>query len=435
MTRILPFIPFLFVCLAILWFVLGIWMLIAPEKAFRKRNKKKDPTPKDIVETRISGIVNLAIAMVLMLTFRIDVGLLDKPELVSWSENQAARQDYENMIGNFLDQTVIPGMVVGIVDENGSYLYSYGYHGVDKQKITQDTIFEIGSMSKVFTGLLLAEAVDSGSAALDDPIRSCIPQEFITGQAFYDQITLAHLTTHTSGLPRQPPALDFTAGSLISGLTGGNPYGKVTREKVFSYLGRTAAPKSIGTDFNYSNYGVGLLGACLSSQKGLSYEETLRRTITDPLEMTNTAIQLDQEQATLFVPGYRGYLRLGRLVLGIKNTPWLMGEGLAGAGGIRSSGADMLKFLEACISEELDFIPLAKKPIFRIDETSEIAMGWIVEQNLAGNQTVIWHNGQTGGFNSYIALFADQPRGVFVIANTNINIQKLGEEILAALGD
>jgi len=437
MTKILPYIPFLFLFIALYWLISGGWMLIFPEKAIKKHNKKKKaPTQKDIIWTRVIGAGNVVVAILLLFTFKIDVGWLDRPELATWSENQNTPQNYEPIINSFLDENVIPGMVVGIVDESGSYLFSYGYQGVNaRQKITPDTIFEIGSLSKVFTGLLLAEAVDSGSANLDDPIRSCIPQEFITGQPFYDQITLAHLTTHTSGLPRVPQALDFTIQSAIASFTGGNPYEKVTREKVFSYLSQTTPPQSIGTDWSYSNYGVGLLGTCLSGKKGLSYEETLRSIITGPLEMTHTTVHLDQVQEALYVPGYRGYLRLGRLVVGIENQPWLMGEGLVGAGGIRSSGADMLKFLNACISEELDFTSLATQPIFRIDDEADMGMGWLLARDVLENQTVILHDGQTGGFNSYMAFVKDKPYGVFVIANTNVNIQSLGEEILLALGD
>ncbi|MBN2003393.1 MAG: beta-lactamase family protein [Anaerolineae bacterium] len=436
MTRILPYFSFFFLFLGFYCLISGVWLILFPEKANKKRGKKQaEPTQKDIVITRIVGVVNSFVGALLLLTCKIDVGLLDKPALVAWSENQDASQDYAAIINGFLDKTVIPGMVVGIVDENGSHLFSYGYQGVNAQKaINPDTIFEIGSLSKVFTGLLLAEAVDSGSAALDDPIRSCIPQEFVADKAFYDQITLAHLTTHTSGLPRLPQTLDYTIGSFIPNFTGGNPYKNVTREKLFAYLSRTT-PKASGADWSYSNYGVGLLGVCLSGKKGLSYEETLRSVIADPLEMSDTTIHLDPEQEAVFAPGYRGYLRLGRFVFGIRNKPWLVGEGLVGAGGIRSSGADMLKFLQACIAEEPDFIALSKEPIYRINDESDMGMGWLVDRSLAENQTVIWHDGQTGGFNSYLAFFADKPYGVFVVANTNVNIAHLGEDILLALGD
>lgn len=437
MIKILPYMPFLFVCFALYLIISGGWKSIFPEKAAMKRGKgKTEPTQKDIGKMRIAGVGYVVFGILWMLTFRLDVGLLDKPELVSWSENQNTQPEYAPIISTFLENNVIPGMVVAVVDEDGSYIFSYGYQGVDKhKKITPDTIFEIGSISKVFTGLLLAEAVDSGAVTLETPIRSCVPAEFDAGQEFYDQITLGHLTTHTSGLPRLPKTLDFTIRGYMAGWSGGNPYAKVTREKLFTYLSRTAVPKSIGTDFSYSNYGVGLLGTCLSSQKDLSYEEALRRIVTAPLGMINTSIHLTPEQEALFTPGYRGYLRVGSFVLGMKSKPWLMGDGLAGAGGIRSSGTDMLRFLEACIAAELEFMPLAKTPIFSVDEGSDIGMGWLVDRGLLENQTAIWHNGQTGGFNSYIGFLADKPRGVFVIANTTANIQSLGEEILTALGD
>lgn len=437
MIKILPYMSFFFLCFAFYLMMIGGWLLIFPEKAIAKNSKKKkEATPKDILGTRMVGGGYLVVGALLLFTFKIDVGWLDKPELVVWAENQNGTPEYEAIIKSFLGENAIPGMVVSIVDENGSHLFSYGYQGINaRQKITPDTLFEIGSLTKVFTGLLLAEAVDSGAAALDDPLRTCIPQEFITGKAFYDQITLAHLTTHTSGLPRLPQTLDFMIPSAIANFTGGNPYENVTREKVFSYLSRTAAPKRIGTDFSYSNYGVGLLGVCLADKKGLTYEETLRRVIADPLGMTSTTIHLNQAQEALYASGYRGYLRLGRLMVGIESQPWLMGEGLAGAGGIRSSGADMLKFLKACISDELDFIPLTKSPIFKVDDESDIGMGWLLDRSMVENQTIIWHNGQTGGFNSYLAFSQDKPYGVFVIANTNVNIQSLGEDIVAALGD
>lgn len=437
MIKIVPYIPFLFVCFALYCIISGGWKLIFPEKAARKRGKaKSEPTQKDIGKTRFNGGGYLVFGILLMLTFKLDVGWLDKPELVTWSETQNVQPEYARIINTFLDNNVIPGMVVAVVDEDGSYIFSYGYQGVDKhKKITQDTIFEIGSISKVFTGLLLAEAVDSGAVTLETPIRSCVPDEFSTGQEFYDQITLGHLTTHTSGLPRLPKTLDFTINSLIASFAGGNPYEKVTRERLFSYLSRTAAPKSIGTDWAYSNYGVGLLGTCLSSQKGLSYEETLRRIVTAPLKMTNTSIHLTPEQEALFAPGYRGYLRVGRFVVGMKSTPWLMEEGLVGCGGIRSSGADMLRFLEACIADELDFIPLAKTPISRMSDKTDMGMGWLLTHGLLENQTLVWHNGQTGGFNSYIAFLADKPYGVFVIANTTVSVESLGDEILFTLAD
>jgi CubicO group peptidase (beta-lactamase class C family) len=110
-----------------------------------------------------------------------------------------------------------------------------------------------------------------------------------------------------------------------------------------------------------------------------------------------------------------------------------MGDGFVGCGGIRASGADMLRFLEACVTDKFDFIAQSKKPLFHMNAERSMGMGWLIQRQAMGEQTVIWHNGQTGGFNSYFALFADRPGGVFVVANTTVNIQHLGKTLLSTI--
>lgn len=408
-------------------------MIIRPETVAKKisKIKRREPTKKQISRTRVRGIIYVLVAILLAVTLRIDFRFLNSPKLASQLENRNSHEVYTNAIEDFLSKNMIPGMVLGVVDKNGSHLFTYGYQCLSKnQKVTGDTIFEIGSISKVFTGLMLAEAVNSGSVSLEDSVSSFLNIE-TKNQDIYNKTTLKNLVTHTSGLPRVPKNLLFTADTILSSFFGSNPYRTLTEDRLLSNLNQAATQKSVGTDWEYSNYGFSLLGVILSSAQGLSYEEFLNSAVTEPLEMKSTTISLSQEQKERFASPYRGYLRLKSFNIGMQSAPWQFNDAVAGAGGILSTGEDMLKFLEACIANELDFISISKQPLFQINDELKMGMGWIIDSNSINNQTAIWHNGQTGGFNSYIAFFPNKSTGVFVIANTNVNIQPLGEEILS----
>src|SRR5262245_22194246 len=179
-------------------------------------------------------------------------------------------------------------IVVGLVDESGSKVISYGKMGVDDPRpVDGDTVFEIGSISKVFTAILLADMVERGEVGLNDPISKYLPKSVKTPSHNGKEITLLHLTTHTSGLPRMPS--NFTPKN------DENPYADYSVEQMYAFLSQYRLQRDIGAKMEYSNYGVALLGHILALRAGTNYETLIRTRICAPLKMDKTSIKFSKE--------------------------------------------------------------------------------------------------------------------------------------------
>lgn len=176
----------------------------------------------------------------------------------------------------------IPALFVGMIDENGIQQYYYGHKAVGEDPIDENTIFEIGSVSKVFTSLLLADMIERGEVSLDDPIDKFLPEDVKAPSYNERKITLLDLTTHTSGLPRWPD------GFPIQDI---NEQYEYDREELYDYLVNVELSREIGSEYSYSNIGVSLLGHILSLQVGQSYEELLKERVLDKFEMENTCVK------------------------------------------------------------------------------------------------------------------------------------------------
>src|SRR5690606_17265741 len=185
-------------------------------------------------------------------------------------------------------------------------------------------------ISKVFTALLLADMASKGEVSLDDPAEKFLPEGATIPERGGKKITLAHLSTHTSGLPRLADNMPFADPE--------DPYADYTEAMMLAFLAQYELTRDIGEQWEYSNLGVGLLGYLLGRAAGSDYETLLRERITGPLGMTDTAITLSAEQEARFAPGLDIYMQPAR--------PWHLNV-LAGAGGIRSTANDMLEFASA----------------------------------------------------------------------------------------
>ncbi len=313
------------------------------------------------------------------------------------------------------------GIVVGVVDANGRRTISYGSLAKnDARKLDGDTVFEIGSMTKVFTSLLLMDMVRRGEVALTDPISKFLPESVKVPERNGRKITLADLSTQSSGLPRMPN--NFTPKDPD------NPYADYTVQQMYDFLSGYKLTRDVGSQYEYSNLGVGLLGHVLSLRAGISYEALVRSRICDPLGLKDTRVTLTPEMKTRLAVGHSGGLQA------VEN--WDIPT-LAGAGALRSSANDMLTFLAA----NLGFVktPLAQD---MADEVSvrrsagapdmEIAYAWHI-QTKDGN-SIVWHNGGTGGYRAYMGY--DPKARVGVVALTNIStpqgVDDIGRHLLNA---
>jgi CubicO group peptidase (beta-lactamase class C family) len=326
--------------------------------------------------------------------------------------------DIKQILENRVDKRKSsPGIVVGIIDKDGPKIYSYGKFDADSTNlVTGDTVFEIGSISKAFTGMLLAQAIHRGDVDLDDRAAKYLPASVKLPSRDGKEITLRHLTTHTSGLPRLP-------GNLTP-QDSENPYADYTVEQLYAYLGKCKLNSIPGEEYAYSNLGAGLLGHILALRAGTNYEALVRRDICEPLGMTDTRITLTKEMNARLAPGHNAK---GKRV---KN--WDIPT-LAGAGALRSTANDVLELLAANIGlSNTNLLPAFEKShVSRHDAGApgmEIGFGWHI--SLEWGARCIWHNGGTGGYHSFAGFDKKQQRGVVVIANSENDIDDIGFNVL-----
>lgn len=269
------------------------------------------------------------------------------------------------------------------------------------------TLFEIGSVTKTFTALLLADGVERGLWRLDTPVAELLPGKTVVPSRDGVQITLQHLATHTSGLPRSPSRLGVRE-NIAYLRTGADPYDGLTEEDVLEGLGRAHLSCIPGTGKpHYSNLGFGILGIAMATSTGVGFGNLVRSRICEPLGLRDTVVdgQMTPEQRHRMATGHRSRRRTAE--------PWPL-PGIAGAGALRSTAADMRVFLAAQVDP--GGTPLERA--IRLTHTTppggpaEMGLGW----HRAGDD-LLWHNGGTGGFRS-IAIVSQQA-GVVTFALIN----------------
>jgi D-alanyl-D-alanine-carboxypeptidase/D-alanyl-D-alanine-endopeptidase len=309
------------------------------------------------------------------------------------------------------------GIVVGIVDAKGARFYSRGRMDIRGDRaVGPDTLFEIGSITKTFTSLLLADMVLKGEVKLDDPISKYLPAGVKAPSRNGREITFLDLATHTSGLPRMP--------SNIKPAEPMNPYKDYTAEKMYEYLNGHKLNFDVGANYLYSNIGAGVLGQVLALRAGKDYETLVRERILAPLGMSDTTIALSGSLAERFAAPHDEKLK--------PTGPWDF-TGLAGAGAIRSTAADMLKYAAANLG--LVKTPLAEAMALtheprRVFENlgMAIGLGWHLFRKRGA--VIVWHNGGTGGFRSYLGLCPKTGTGIVVLSNSSAEIPELGAKQL-----
>lgn len=308
-----------------------------------------------------------------------------------------------------------PGIVVGEIDKRGQKIFSHGKYDADSTNMVNgDTVFEIGSITKAFTGGLLAQMIQHEQAALKDAAQNYLPSSVKLPTRQDKQITLRHLATHTSGLPPMPN--NFRAADPD------NPYADYTVEELYAFLRGGKLNRAPGERYEYSNLGMGLLGHILALKAGTNYEALVRREICEPLKMFDTRITLTPDMKKRLAPGHNS--------AGVRVKNWDIPT-LAGAGALRSTANDMLKFLAANMGLQASpLLPaLEQSHISRFQNSDmEFGMGWHIRP--AFGARYVWHNGGTGGYHSFAGFDPKAKRGVVVLANSANDIDDLGWHLL-----
>ncbi|HEX5985458.1 MAG TPA: serine hydrolase domain-containing protein [Nocardioides sp.] len=284
--------------------------------------------------------------------------------------------------------------------------------GVDER-----TVFEIGSVTKVFTALLLADQVVAGNVELEQPLQELLPDVRIPVRG--RPITLADLATHTSGLPRLPRSMLRQAMRNRS-----DPYAHFTEHDVHAGLERARLRREPGGKWRYSNFGAAVLGHALAKHAGTTYDHLLRERVTGPLGLVDTVITLRPDQVQRAARGHTRWRH--------PTNDWSM-PAMPAMGAVHSTAADLTKFLHAQLDP--DDTPLAEAIRLTHEPRAgrpplQAALGWLVASLPKGGPTVHWHNGGTGGARSFAGFVADQRSACVVLTTGQRSADRLGFDLL-----
>lgn len=317
--------------------------------------------------------------------------------------NAAAADDaLPELVRRYLDQALAagsPSVVCGVIHGRRTHVEGAGV-AVGRSAPDGRTVFQLGSIAKTLTATALARAVDAGTARLDTPL--VLPARFEVPRKGTRRITLAHLATHTSGLPSLPPNLLAEADSY-------DPYAHYTLDALAAGLRGTELSTEPGTAHAYSNLGFGLLGQALAFD---DVDSMLRHRVAAPLGMVDTTTTLRPDMASRKAVGH----------LDQEPVPDWHDRVLSAAGtSMYSTADDMVRFLRAQLrpgrSPLRDAIELTQRPRFTVDRNLRLGLGWHLSR-LPDGRTMTWHNGGTGGFSTCAAFSRQSGTAVVMMVNT-----------------
>lgn len=277
------------------------------------------------------------------------------------------------------------------------------------------TEFEIGSLTKTFTGALLAEAVERGEVTVATTVAEVLGEE-AAGSAIAE-VTLAELATHTSGLPRLSPA--SMGASIVATFLRKDPYaGRDAQQVIADALGSTLRER--GT-YSYSNLGAALEGQLLARSAGTDYATLLTERILDPLGLTATYAPI--------IPGnLRESASRGHGSNGLPQAAWTL-DGSAPAGGIRSTAADLAAYVGGMLDGSAPGAAAASEVLVEGSATSRNAMNWF-HQDFGDGTWHVFHNGMTGGYASFAGFTPATGKGIAILTDTARNVDEIGVGVL-----
>ncbi len=359
---------------------------------------------------RVIIIVLLSIILMTMFT-----GCNNKINELAKLKDKDIIDSVDKACNSYFEEKKFVGMSVAIIkDGNVAYL-NYGNKSKDGDAVTEDTIYEIASISKTFTGTLLAMESLNDKVALDDPVQKYIEYP-MSGEYEGATMTLKHLATHTSGLSKVP-----------NNWRGGpNPYKNYTKEKLDSFMKKNKLTRRPGSVYEYSNLSFGLLGCILEDVENCTFDELLKSSICEPLDMKSTAIFLNEEQQSCKALPYS--------TADIEGYEWDF-DALQACAGVKSTSRDLARYIAANmnqldVNKELkNAFELAQKIHF--NGSPKIGLGWRFAK--VGGQTILEHDGLAGGYTSYTAFNTENGVGVVVLCNSADGVIGLGTGIMEIL--
>jgi serine-type D-Ala-D-Ala carboxypeptidase/endopeptidase len=360
---------------------------------------------KRLVMLILKIVGGLVLVLVLLVVGVVVYARVEKRNYEKLSDTKDLKERIAKLAEPYMAKRTNGALVIGVLQNGTEYVQGFGRNPPDRT-----TIYEIGSITKVFTALTLAKLSVDGAIKLDDPVSKCFP----ASANIPTNITFKHLATQSSGLPRLPANFFAVVGNSA------NPYIVYKKEHLYEYLRTAKKFKEPGQGYEYSNLGFGLLGHALELCAGKPYATLVGEHVLAPLGMHNTSVT-------------NANVIAGHDPKGNPTSNWDF-DIMAPAGAFRSNAEDMLKFLRANL--EPDRTPIAaalrecKKRHFK-----DIGLAWNFLTTFEG-LTFIWHNGGTGGYRSFAGFDAQNGTAVVVLSNygdafaNDDSVDKMGFEIL-----
>ncbi len=337
----------------------------------------------------------------------------------AFAADKALQTKIERLAQSYIDAERVVGMSIGVLKGGEATTAHVGRTGAKGKRPDDDTVYEIGSVSKVFTGILIADAVVRGKVRLDQSAQELLPENVKMPAREDRAITVIDIATHRSGLPRLSDNMPTSKSD--------NPYADYTSKLAHEFLTKHKLRRSPGEKYEYSNFGMALAGHMISENAKLSYDELLQQRIAEPLGMTSTRVALTESMQQRLATPHSAF--------GTETSTWEFAD-MPGAGGIRSSTKDMLQFARSQFSPPDGEIGRAlelawKKHTKKDSKGPPMGLGW----HFAGDGTTRWHNGQTGGYHSMLMVNRKAGLAVVLLANTGaMELDRLAGDVMRMLG-
>ncbi len=335
------------------------------------------------------------------------------------NSNTGPDQIVQQYVTPWMSQNQIPGVAVAIYYQGQDHYYNFGVADTStNQAVTQNTIFELASVTKSFTATLLGICVEQGKCQLNDPVTHYLPAFSKNTTAAISHVTLQELATHTASFPRM--SQDF---GVI------DPAAANADSQLMSQLAQWQPSIPIGTQYQYSNIGFGLLGEAVANALDTNYSDAVNQYIFQPLNMSSSFVNVPNDQQNRYAQGYN---EQGNPAPHYDTSAW------PGGGGLRSTSADMLQYLKANmgvlnISPQLSAaMNLTEQGYFNVNPHFTQGLAWQLKD--IRNLNVINKNGENQGFNTYVAMVPQQKIAIVVLANKRgVKPNKIANQILHAL--
>lgn len=319
---------------------------------------------------------------------------------------------------NYIQKANTVGLSIGILRNGMIHTYNYGETAIGNGKMPDaNSLFEIGSITKTFTSLLLAYYVNEGKVNLTDPITKYLPDS-ISSNKELQNVTLLTLSNHTSGLPRLPDNFENHSSDLY------DPYKDYNKQYLFSYLKSCKLATKPGDTYLYSNMAVGLLGTILEGVSGKSFEQMVDEIICKPLNMQSTAQHLTPALSQRFVTVYNEN--------GKVTSAWNFSV-LAPCGALRSTVNDLLTYAKANIAKSDSKLSKAFELTHQITFSKDVKLGMAWHIIVVNNVEYYFHDGGTYGSSSFLAFNIEKNIAIVVLSNAGTRTDALGADILKKL--